>query len=608
MKQLLHPLYFLILITAFFTDLETDAQDAQFTGTATPNVLHTGEQFNLVYTTNEELAELNLPDIRDFEFLGGPSQGHSQSVVSVNGKITTTSTYQYTYFFRAPREGKFVIPPASGKLKNKTIKSNPVTIEVVAAREPAKQESGQANADPANLGDNDLFVRLVVDKSEAFLGDQIVATVKIYTKVRLAAIDKNFKGPEFTGFFTENLEVPDLRNLQKEAVDGVIYYTGVLRKMIIFPQKTGTLTIEPFNLDVTVRQEVRRRVNDPFFDDFFLPDVQVYNLTLTSKPLRIRVNPLPAGQPADFTGAVGSFRLSGSISKPSVTAHEPITLRYTLSGNGNIKLVNELPLEIPYDFEKYDPVINSRMDNPVNGTKTFEYMLVPKVAGSFTIPPVSFSFFDPASKQYRTAKSPGFSITVEKASGDTTWTLAPGLSKEDVEVLGEDIGFIKTRAVKLRLVAYWGRSYMYYAAYLLLALLFIGFLILRNKWTSMQSDAAGMKLRQADKAARKRLRNCEPLIEQEDNSKFYESLLSALWGYISDKLNITVSDLSQDSAQSALESRQVDSETIRLFFSITSTCEMARYGHASGIANKRSLYTDALKVLSNMQIQLRKTN
>jgi hypothetical protein len=588
------------------------AQDVQFTASASPNVLRIGEQFNLTYTCNQELEELNLPEISNFELLGGPNQGHSQSVYSENGKITTISTWQYTYFLRAVKEGKFSIASASAKIKNKTYRSNAVNIEILkAAGQSSSQNPGNSNegaAQSGNYTDKDLFVRLVLDKKEAYLGEQIMASVKIYTKTNLSGIDQGFKGPDFTGFFTEPIETPPLRNLQREAVDGDIYYTGVIRRFMIIPQKTGELTIQPFDLDVAIRHEVRRKIADPFFEDFSIPDVQEIPAKLKSKAVKVLVRPLPPNAPASFKGAVGNFKLNSSINKTSTVTNDPLTLKLTISGKGNLKLINEAEVKVPYDMERYDPVINTHLNNPLSGSKTFEYLIMPKIAGLFTIPAVEFAFFDPDTKQYKSLRTQSYHIQVEKGKDDSLMTIVPGMTKEDVRMLNQDIRFIKTKPFRVQTINFFiTRSPWYFLLYVLAVMIFITILFIRIRLIRQRADFASLRLRKADKYARKRLKKSEGLLKQGNDSAFLEELSGAIWGYLSDKLNISVALLSKDSAGAALQERAVDQEVIERLFKITDACEMARYARGTDEINKKNLYLEVLEIITILQQKLRQS-
>jgi hypothetical protein len=601
-----------LLIIAIFSFLSgcLSAQESKLTASVSPSVMRVGDQFNLTFTSDQEVSELRLPPVDNMELLGGPTQGHSQSVYSVNGKITSSSTFQYTYFLRALKEGKFSIPAVTAQIKNKPVRSNPVTIEVLAANsQPGK--TGQSASDPAqnrdgSVSEKDLFVNLLVDKREVYLGEQITATVKIYTKVNLSGVDPNFKGPDFTGFFTEPLTIPQLRSLQSESYNGDIYGTGVLRKTIIIPQKTGPITIKSFDLDVTMRQQVRRRVADPFFDDFDIPDVQEIPVKLNSREVTVQVKPLPDNAPASFGGAVGNFSFSSSVSKTSTHTNEPVTFKLTITGRGNIKLINEPQFELPGDLDKFDPVINSRLDNSTTGTKTFEYLLMPKTPGTFSIPPVEFSYFDPASRQYKAIKSQAFTIKVEKGLGDAAAEASPGITKEDIKLLNQDIRFIRNKPIPLQVnKSFWADSIGYYLIYILLVIVFILLTRRRRKQIRNKSDVALMRLKKADRYARKRLTKTAELLKKGETNRFYEELLGAVWGYLSDKLNIPLSALSRETARSALRARSTDENLMDELFRIIDECEVARYGQVSENLGMEKLYLDTLNVITMLQQKLK---
>jgi hypothetical protein len=600
--------YLHIFITLLIS-LSVYSQEVEFIAEVSPTVVRVGEQFNLIFSANEKFEEFNMPDTREFQLLGGPSQGHSQSVSNVNGKITSTFTYQYTYFFRATGEGKFTIPAASAKFRNKVYQSNPVTIEVLKASSASSSQGAGASRDnesSATPGENELFVRMILDKKEAYIGEQITATFKVYTKTNLAGIDQNFKGPDFTGFFTEPIETPQARNLQREAIDGDIYYTAVIRRMVIIPQRSGEIIIEPFDLDVALRREVRRRISDPFFDDFVFPEVQQIPVKLTSKPVRVNVRSLPANAPASFRGAVGNFRLSSSLNKTTASTNDPLTLKVSISGKGNLKLINEMPVNVPFDMERYDPVISTKPDNAFSGTKTFEFLIMPRLPGNFTIPPVEFTYFDTDAGQYKTLLSDSYDVNVSRGDGDSLIATTSGINKEDVRLLNTDIRFIKTNPPALNSVnRFIASSPWYYTLYAAALVLFGVIVSFRKKVMKQNADITGMRLRRADKYARRRLKKSENLLRQGNDSAFFEELLGAIWGYLSHKLSIPVSSLSRETASESLAAHAVDEETVDQLFRITDTCEMARYGHGSAETDRHKLYHDAVKVITALQHKLR---
>lgn len=596
------------LAIGFLLQSNAYSQEVEFSASVNPSAIRVGDQMNLIYTSNEQVSDLKVPDLDDFEFLGGPSQGHSQSITSVQGKITTTSTYQYTYFYRAVREGNFTIPAATARIKDKEYRSNTVSVEVIAGRSQPQQSGrpGENNQDvnASEIG-NELFIRLIPDKTEVFLGEQITVTIKLFTHVDLSGIDYNFKGPDFTGFYMESIEVPVLRRLDSEVYNDDIYGTGVIRKAVIIPQRTGEIVIQPFDLTVTERREVRRE-SDPWFDEFFFPSVENVNRILTSQPVTIRVKQLPGDVPDSFTGAVGKFRLSATLSDTEAVINEPLTLRYTIAGTGNIKLTDEPLLDIPSGIEKYDPVINTKMDNALSGSKTFEYLLIPQAAGTFVIPSTALTYFDTEEQRYSTLFAPSFTVEVLQGEWDSLALAPSGVVKEDIQMLNQDIHFIKTKLKHLeKKSTYFAGSVLHHVLMGASLLIFLILLLLRDRWKAYSADAVMLKNRKASKYARKRLKACHELLKQENYIQFYDVLLSALWRYLSDKLNIPLAKLSRETAENNLRKMEASDEVIGEFFRITGECEIARYAPSTGNEGSMSLYQDALEIISRLQQELK---
>lgn len=583
------------------------AQEVQFIATAEPRVLRAGEQFSLTYESNYNMSDIVLPDLDNFQFLGGPSFSQSTQIESSRGKTVSKTTYSYTYYYRALKEGKFTLAPASAKIKNKTWQSNALTLEIVGSNASGTASGGQngqpAGGTPGKTGD-DVYVRLIINKKEAFIGEHIVATIKLYTKVQIAGIDERFKGPDFTGFYTESVEVPPLRKFEPENVDGDIYYTGVLRKVLLIPQKTGELVIAPFDLDIAVRQQVKRRSNS-FFDEFFEPSVQDIPVKLNSNRIVIRSKSLPADKPVSFTGAVGDFSISSTVDKLRVNTNDAVNYKIVVRGTGNYKIIDEPLVTFPPDVEKYDPVIKTIPESPTTGAKTFEYLLIPHYPGEFTLRPVEFTFFDVSSKTYRTLRSSAHTISVDKGKGDTLLPAISGMAKEDVKLLTSDIQYIKLKTGTRAFKGQWlvDRS-GYYLLYLALALLFGLILWFRRNHIRQTSDLTRVKNRKASQYARKRLKKASRLMGAENKNAFYDELLKAIWLYLSDKLNIPMAELSRESAQAALESRGISGETMDRFFEITGECEFARYAPASEAGNAELLLEKSVKLIVRLQQEL----
>jgi hypothetical protein len=449
-----------------------------------------------------------------------------------------------------------------------------------------------------------VYVKLILNKNEAYIGEQIVATVKIFTKLQISGIDQRYKGPDFTGFYTEPIETPPLRNLEKENVNGDIYYTGVIQKVLLIPQKAGELIIPSFDMDISIRQQVKRKPTS-IFDEFFEPSVQDIPMKLKSNRMVVKSKALPVDKPATFTGAVGNFTLQSSVDKTQVTTNDAVNYKISLKGTGNYKIVDEPVLNFPPDIEKYDPVIKTSPESPMAGTKTFEYLLIPHYPGEFTVPPVEFTYFDLQSKQFKTIRSSSHTIHVEKGEGDTLLPVISGMAKEDVKLLSSDIQFIKLKARKPSFSgSYLVKDLRFYLSYLLLALV-AGFVLwFRRNHIRKTRDVAMVKNRKANKYARKRLKKAAVMIHAENKKAFYDELLGALWLYLSDKLNIPMSDLSKESASSALASHHVKEETINKMFEIISSCELVRYAPASEALNTGQLLDEAVKLIVRLQQEI----
>ncbi len=588
------------------------AQDIKFTASAMPGVLRVGEQFQLVYEINKNVSDLHIPELNDFQLLGGPSTGSSSSIQIINGKTTSSVKYTYTYYLRAVKEGTFIIPEATAKYKKDNYSSNTVKVEVVKAKSTSSQRSPSGvTTVPESAGDTDkpvgedLFIMLHVDKKNAYIGEQIIAWIKIYSKVDLSQIDPNFKGPDFTGFFQQPIDIPPLRTLERENVNGEIYGTGILRKLVLYPQKAGEITINPFEIDVAYQKQVRSR-SKSIFDDFFGPSVQNIPVKLKSKPLKLYIKALPENMPPSFTGAVGNFDLSASINKSQVKTNDAVTLKVVISGKGNVKLIDELNANIPPALETFKPVVRTKQDNPLSGSQTFEYTLIPRHAGDFRIAPIEFTYFIPSRKSYKTLKSPEFNITVVKGDEDTTAVVISGLSKEDIKLLGSDILFIKNKPFKLiaRDNFIFGTT-KFYAVYLLSFILFLLLIIFRRERIKRNADIKLVKNRRANKYAKKRLKKASALMKQNKNKEFYDEVLKAMWGYLSDKLNIPIADLSKDSSKEALISTKIDDTIMNRFYEIIDNCEYARYAPGDESTEMKKLYNDAIKIIMKLQQKLR---
>ena len=599
--------YFILLI--LFAKC-TFAQDISFRASA-PEVVELGQQFRLIYTINAQAKNFAAPAIGGFSVLAGPSTSQSSNVSIINGKVTQNFEMKYTYVVQANKEGKFTIPPAEVAVDGKNYTSNPVNIEVIKGNPKQSTTTSitkepQQDSQQPQVSDSDLYIKVFVNKSRVHREEHLVATIKLFSKLGVTRLE-NLKLPSFQGFITEELEVPPLTSLNQERVNNEVYLTGVLKKYLLYPQKTGDIKIEPCELDVYYEKPGNRRSRS-MFDDFFGAR-DVAGRKVFSNSVVIHVDDLPENKPFNFSGAVGKMSLNATIDKKDVKTNDAITLRIKISGNGNLKYISPLNIDFPADFEVYDPKVIDNInytEGGAIGNKTFEYLIIPRHAGTFTISEFSFSYFNTETNRYETQKAGPFTINVEKSEGDTAVAVSTAFTKEDLKFLGQDIRFIKKGDIQLKKSNHFVfGSTAFWLAYAGGILLFIVIFIFRRKKIKENENVLLVKNKKANKFARKRLKNASAFMKQNAREAFYEELVKALWGYISDKLGIPVANLTKDSARDEMIERNVEVEYIDRVLDIIDRCEYARYAPVTEETKMDTLYNDAILVISKLQQKLK---
>lgn len=572
-----------------------------------PDVISVGEQFRLGFTLNDRGSDLQLPDLSNFDVLMGPSTSQSSSIQIINGKTTQSQSFSYIFVLRAKKEGKFTIRPASIKVGGKTYESNSLNIEVVKGQPQQQQSQGggqqggtqqQDDTPTGNISKDNLFVRVAVDKSNVSKGEQILATVKLYISpnVPLNGFD-DVKLPSYEGFWTKDIEVPTQVNFTREVFNGRIYQVGVLKKTILFPQQVGNIRIDPFEISCLIRQRVRQQQS--FFDDFF-DNYRVVKAKVISDPVTINVKELP-GQPNGFTGAVGNFSFAGALDKTEGKTNEAMTLKLTVSGNGNLNLINPPKIELPQDFESYEPKTSDKTiasENGMSGSVSYEYLFIPRYAGNFTIPAVKFVFFNPNTHQFETKSTEAFTIHVEKGKDDGKTSVVSSYSKEDVRMLGKDIRFIKQNktVLKQKGSSFYG-TFGFYIIYILSIAGFAAFYVINRKKIKENENIVLVKNKRANKVALKRLKDASVFLKNNQQEQFYEAVIKALWGYLSDKLSIPVADLNREKAASALLEKGISQDVVSELMKIIDDCEFARYAPAAFSGTMNEIYDGAAKVM-----------
>ncbi len=566
-----------------------------------PRVVQAGEQFMISWTVNSGDGDFREPPFTGFYKLMGPQTSYSSSTQIINGKVSREVKYTYSYYIQAVKEGKYVIPPASVTVKNRSYSSDSIRIEVAgssSSRQSAAVPGDDiSEAELEETGD-DVFVNLTVNKRNVFVGEPVSVTVKLYTRIEISGINE-IKYPGFEGFLRTDLETPPLTSLKRESINGTIYGTGVVQQFLLYPQFPGDVTIDPVQLSILMRQKSGQ--SDPFFGDFFATYTTVPKAIL-SKPVSIKVNPLPGSKPADYSGIVGRIAINATLDRDSVNMNDAINLKITLSGSGNLKIANPPALKLPADLEVYDPKITDNLKNGLNGTsgqKTFEYLLIPRHHGEFVIPPVTYSYFNSDARRYETITTPELKFHARKTSDPASGiTVYGGVAKEDVKYLGKDIRFISSKPGLLRKTDRLSASRKWFwPVYAFSLLLFFIVLFIRREHIRRNSDLSAVRNRKAGKVAGQRLRIAAHCLKEKKSDRFYEEILRALWGYLSDKLSIPVSELNRTRAVEALKMKGIPDQDAESLAAVIDLCEFARYAPSSSREEEEKIYNETARFI-----------
>ncbi|MBM3420030.1 MAG: protein BatD [Bacteroidetes bacterium] len=573
-----------------------------------PRVVSVGEQVRLAYTVNTSGGELVPPPFDGFYKLSGPNVSYSMSTQIINGRRTSETSYSYVFYLQATGEGKFTIP-AARYIKDKMEHfSEPVEIEVIrdSGSSTAQPVQRPANEKGTTITGSDMYVSLILNKREVYVGEPVVATVKFYTRTDIAGLNE-IKYPSFNGFLKEEIETPQPTALERENIDGVIFGTAVFQRFLLYPQRSGDIVIDPVQLTVLIRQ--RSGESDPFFGDFFQTFTNVPRM-VSGQEQTIKVKPLPGSRPAGFSGAVGKFDMSVETDMDSLSVNEALTIRVTLKGQGNFRLADAPSVSFPAGLEVYDPKTTTSVVNTVAGTtgsRVFEYLVIPRSSGNYTIPSINWSYFDPTAEKYHTVSTQPVIFVVAKApAGESVPQIFSPAAGEEIKYLGSDIRFIRTGTPALRnrgglLLA--GRGY--YSAYGFSLLVFAFIIVLRREQVRRNSDRAGVLNRRAARLAGKRLDNALRYLKKGGSDQFFENILKALWGYVSDKTNLPVSELTASKSAEVLLARGAEEKTAREFLDIANTCELIRYSTATVTAKPSEIHGSAVRIIRELENQIR---
>ena len=580
-----------------------------------PNVVAADEQFNVTFIREGENSPTDFAwaSNDDFQVQWGPQSGKSTSIQIINGQRTKSVQSTYTYVLRPVKAGRFTIPVATAKVKGKSIASEPMTIEVVAAgasssRQSSSRPSGAQTAQRQQAGvqDSDIFLTLTLDHTKVVVGEPIIATLKLFQRVNIAGFE-NVSFPTFNGFWSQEIEAPSNIEFAREVYDGQIYNAALLRKFVLVPQQQGQITINPAEMTCLVNVRVSSggtSIFDGFFDDY-----RTVRKKVASQPMTVNVSPLPAGAPASFAGGVGQFNITAKVSKDTVKAHEAASLILTVSGRGNVSLLETPKVNFPPDMEVYDTKISDKIDKSgLSGSRTYEYPFIPRSYGDFEIEPIKYSYYDVNQQKYVTLETKPISLTVLRGNETETagGVVVSGILPKDVKNLASDIRFINVKDSGL--VA---KGHFFVGSALFWILTVVLFVLAVILWASLRhlaarrADVVGTKNRKATKMAMKRLQLANTFLKQNLYTAFYEELHKALLGFISDKLNIPSAELSRDRITEALSDGGVAASVTETFIGILDACEYARYAPSTSNEAMAAHYASALEMISSIDSDMK---
>lgn len=604
-----------VLLSFVGIALSAFADEVVFRAQAPAQVI-VGRPFQLTYTVNQRSRDLRAPEFTDFDYLAGPYTSTSSSTSFVNGHRTSTFEQTYTYTLMAQKAGTFTIAPATVKVDGENVQSNGVRITVLPEDEqPAQSSQSTQNTQSAqssqssqgsNVSSENIFVRTIASKTRVHEQEALLVIYKLYfANVDVAQLTNNTKLPEFTGFLKQDLEQGEIQT-QLEHYNGRNYQTAVLYRTILYPQHSGDITIDPAKFEAVLRVQTQQRVRS-IFDDFFGSYTNVTKM-LTAPGVTIHVAALPSGKPAGFSGGVGKFTMTPSISQTELQTNDAVTIKIDISGAGNMKLIKTPAIDWPEGFEPYDPKVTNNFNtttNGVSGTKSIEYLAIPRSAGDYTIPAVNFSYFDIEEKAYRTLSTPEYTIHVKRGAGSVESTANEGAvvsytHKEDIKQLGTDIRYIDTKAPRKKTEYRVQNTDWIWLCYAVPSLIALIVLVVLRKQIKENADITRVKYKHANKVAKKRLKAAEKALKANDKNAFYAAIEQAAWTYLSDRLSIPTADLNKENIAALLAQKGVSEALIKDVKDVLSTAEFARYAPSTDHAMD-DLYKATTNVINNLE-------
>ena len=621
---------FLFTLILLFTTTVSVWAETTFRAKA-PNAVAVGDQFRVEYTVTARASGITVElEGHGFDVLYGPSTSSSTSTSIVNGQVSSEVRTTFSYVLSATEEGTFTLPAATIKVDGKTLTSNSVQIKVLPAdKQPSAQQSGtrsqQGTSQTARFNKDDVHLVLDLSKTSVYEGEAVLATLKLYWRnTAQMGNPSDVKLPDFEGFTVQDMD-NDNAQAQLEHYNGANYQMYPLVRWLLFPSRSGELTIPSATLTANVAVVTSRRGGG--FFDWPMEFTENVAVPLRSAARKVNVKSLPSGKPASFMNAVGNFNVKSELTASKVRTNDAVIYRITIDGVGNLKYVKEPQPEFPTDFEVFDPKVDlstRSTSSGVSGKKTIEYTIIPRHSGTFTIPSFEFGYFDVKSGQYRTTRTEAFTLEVEKgpddaASGGAGAVDFTGANQERIRVLGNDIRYlhaVDADGLNLgRLNPETGQpepirpffgTLAYWMFFLIPLLAFVVLAFIYRRRIRRMADIAGMRTRRAGKVAERRLKDAKRALRDKDETAFYEAIHKAILGYVCDKLRIPLSDLTQDTVSETLQQHSVSAETLHEVKYVLDTCQFARYAPSTDSQAMDELYKKTSKVIDRLESEIKK--
>ena len=588
------------------------AGDFQVTAQVDKNIIPIGGYIRYTLEMSGPVTSIPSPSIpgfeADFHILSGPNE--STSIQYINGKLSASKTISYT--LQPKKEGEITIPPASVIFKKKLYQTQPITITVKSSHTPPPiggQQGQQGESEKPSQATPDIFLRAEPQKTSLVQNEGTIVYYRLYFRPNISSYEIT-QFPQTPGFWVEEFDMPSQPVIGTEIVNGMRYQTATLRKIALFPTKSGKMTVAPLEIRCDVQERRKSNFSDPFgrlFDDPFITNIITVPRYVQSQPLELNVLPFPAkGKPADFTGAVGQYTMEVSINKDSLKTNEALTLTVKINGRGNIKMLLPPKVSFPADFEVYDPEIDiqtSKATGVVSGSKTFKYLLVPRFPGEQTIKPIEYSFYDPLKKRYQILKSDGYTVQVQR-SAEMVMPGGVSISPSEITLYGQDIRFIKTTANLKSIDSALHRKPIYYLAYICPLLLFIGSGLLKSYIMKLNPDE--IRAKNAFRKARSALNQAGKLKKTDKPELFFRQISDALRGYIADKAGLSSAGIILEEIKAELQTKGVSEKTLIVMTRVLQDCDMGRFSPAMpGTSEREKLILRAQAVLKKMEEQWR---